>query len=49
MRDEEQKRNAIRYIENNPVKANLCRIPEEWPFGSARFRDPESRELKLSP
>jgi REP element-mobilizing transposase RayT len=47
MRDEEQKRKAIRYIENNPVKANLCRTPEEWPFSSARFRDPQARELKL--
>lgn len=47
MRDEEQKRKAIRYIESNPVKAKLCRTPEEWPFGSARFRDPQTRELKL--
>jgi REP element-mobilizing transposase RayT len=29
---------TILYIENNPVKAKLCRTPEEWPFGSARFR-----------
>lgn len=47
MRDEEQTRKAIRYIENNPVKAKLCRAPEEWPFSSARFRDPQTRELKL--
>jgi REP element-mobilizing transposase RayT len=47
MRDEEQTRKAIRYIENNPVKAKLCRTPEEWPFGSARFRDPQTWELKL--
>jgi putative transposase len=39
MRDEEQERTAIRYIESNPVKARLCRSPEEWPCGSARFRD----------
>jgi putative transposase len=39
MRDEEQERTAIRYIENNPVKARLCPSPEEWPCGSARFRD----------
>lgn len=26
------------YIENNPVKAKLCRTPDEWPFSSARFR-----------
>jgi REP element-mobilizing transposase RayT len=48
MRDDEQKHKAIRYIENNPVKANLCRAPEEWAFSSARFRDPQTRELKLS-
>ncbi len=49
MRDAEQTRKAIRYIENNPVKARLCRAPEEWPFSSARFRDPQTRELKLPP
>jgi len=47
MRNEEQTRKAIRYIENNPVKARLCCAPEEWPFSSARFRDPQTRELKL--
>jgi hypothetical protein len=49
MRDEEQRRKAIRYIENNPVKSKLCRAPEEWPFSSARFRDPQTRELNLPP
>jgi type I restriction enzyme R subunit/putative DNA methylase len=39
MRDEEQEKTAIRYIEANPVKAKLCRTPEQWPFSSARFRD----------
>jgi len=29
---------AVAYIENNPVKANLCEKPEDWPFSSARFR-----------
>ena len=29
---------TIRYIENNPVKAHLCKRPEDWPFSSARFR-----------
>ena len=29
---------TILYIEKNPVKAKLCRTPEEWPFSSARFR-----------
>ena len=26
---------VVRYIEDNPVKAGLCRTPEEWQFGSA--------------
>jgi REP element-mobilizing transposase RayT len=47
MRDEAQKIKAVRYIENNPVKAKLCRAPEAWPFSSARFRDPQTRKLKL--
>jgi len=46
MRDEEQERKAISYIENNPVKAKLCHGPEEWKFSSARFRD-ECRRLEL--
>ena len=46
MRMEEQARKAIRYIENNPVKAKLCPTPEEWNFSSARFRDGYS---KLAP
>ena len=29
---------TIAYIENNPVKARLCRSAEEWPYGSACFR-----------
>ena len=28
----------IRYIENNPVKARLCKHPEDWMFSSAPFR-----------
>jgi putative transposase len=39
MRSEEQERTAIRYIESNPVKSKLCQFAEDWPFGSARFRD----------
>jgi REP element-mobilizing transposase RayT len=26
------------YIDNNPVKAGLCNLPEDWRFGSARRR-----------
>ncbi len=29
---------TIKYIENNPVKARLCKRPEDWPFTSAWFR-----------
>jgi len=29
---------TVRYIENNPVKAKLCKGPEDWPFSSAWFR-----------
>jgi len=39
MRDEEQEKTAVRYIESNPVKAKLCRTAEDWSFSSARFRD----------
>jgi type I restriction enzyme R subunit/putative DNA methylase len=46
MRDEAQEKTAIRYIENNPVKAKLCRTAEQWPFGSAKFRD-EYRRLAI--
>jgi putative transposase len=49
MRDAEQIRKTVRYIENNPVSAKLCRAAEDWPFSSARFRDPQTFELKLPP
>ena len=29
---------TVKYIENNPVKARLCKRPEDWPFSSAWFR-----------
>jgi len=43
MRDSRQTQTAIRYIENNPVKAGLCQTSEEWAFSSARFRDEYQR------
>lgn len=46
MRSEEQERTAIRYIENNPVKAKLCRAAADWKHSCARFRD-EYRRLEL--
>ena len=45
MRDEDQERKAVRYIENNPVKVRLCRVDKEWPFSSARFRNQFHRLL----
>ncbi len=39
IRDEEHLAKAVRYIENNPVKAGLAKSPEEWLCGSARFRN----------
>ena len=41
--DEEHWRTAVRYIENNPVKAKLVSDPKAWPWSSARFRDEYGR------
>lgn len=30
--------NAVNYIESNPVRAGLCKFPDDWEFGSARYR-----------
>ncbi len=35
IRDETHFAYAKRYIEDNPVKAGLCRLPEEWRWSSA--------------
>ena len=35
IRNEAHYRNAVQYIEWNPVKARLVQAPEDWPFGSA--------------
>jgi len=35
IRNDEEKARIQRYIRNNPVKAKLCRAPEEWRWGSA--------------
>jgi putative transposase len=37
-RDEEEFYRIIAYIENNPVAADLCKSPADWPRSSARFR-----------
>ena len=38
VRNERHYWNTVRYIENNPVKARLCKKPSDWPFSSAWFR-----------
>ena len=38
IRNEQHYRNAIAYIENNPVKAGLCEKPVDWRWSSARRR-----------
>ena len=38
IRNAEHFRNAVSYIEHNPVKAGLCAKPSDWPFSSAWFR-----------
>jgi REP element-mobilizing transposase RayT len=38
IRNEDHYRNAVRYIEDNPVKAGLVMLPEDWRFSSARLR-----------
>ena len=37
IRDEEHLRTAIEYVENNPVKAGLVRVRQEWPWSSAKW------------
>ncbi|MEI6520592.1 MAG: transposase [bacterium] len=37
IRNEEHFTNEIQYIENNPVKARLCKQPQDWKWSSARF------------
>ena len=43
IRDANHFANTISYIENNPVKARLCKRPEDWPFSSAWFRARKER------
>jgi REP element-mobilizing transposase RayT len=39
IRDREHYASAKRYIENNPVKAGLCKEPEDWRWSSVAKRD----------
>lgn len=45
MRNTEQERKTVRYIESNPVKAMLVRETKEWTRCSARLRDEFGRLL----
>jgi REP element-mobilizing transposase RayT len=52
--DETHLRKAVRYTENNPVKAAFVCDPKQWLWGSARFRDeyerlPSERTADTSP
>jgi REP element-mobilizing transposase RayT len=38
IRDAKHFAQTVAYIENNPVKAHLCKTAQAWPFSSARFR-----------
>ena len=44
VRDERHFRNAISYIEYNPLKAGLCKKARDWKFSSAWFRNSKSDE-----
>ena len=39
IRDEKHCQVVVKYIEGNPVRAHLARVPEEWPWSSARNRN----------
>jgi putative DNA methylase len=43
IRDDEHLARCVRYVENNPVVAGLCKNPADWPFGSARLRAQSKR------
>lgn len=38
IRNEDHFNAAVSYIDNNPVKAGLARVPVDWQWGSARLR-----------
>ena len=45
IRNERHFRNALLYIENNPVKVGLCEKPEDWPWSSADWHAPPRASL----
>jgi putative transposase len=40
---------AVRYIELNPVRAGLCRRPEEWPWSSVHAHLQSTPDLLIDP
>src|SRR6266511_3880001 len=44
IRDRQHFDKTLRYIENNPVKAKLCKQPEDWPWSSAYWREKKEEE-----
>ena len=36
IRDEDHLRNACEYVLNNPVRAGLCALAEDWPWSGSR-------------
>jgi len=42
IRNAEHYAQAVAYIEENPVKAGLAKVKTDWPWSSARFRQPGS-------
>jgi REP element-mobilizing transposase RayT len=40
VRNENDLQHCVIYTEENPVKAGLCKKPEDWPWSSARRRSP---------
>ena len=47
IRNERHLEQAIDYIHNNPVKAKLCKAPEDWPWGSAAVGAPSPSSATL--
>ncbi|HEX7678647.1 MAG TPA: transposase [Thermoanaerobaculia bacterium] len=46
IRDERHFHTSVAYIENNPVKAGLCQVPEEWVFSSSGYREQRGRDAR---
>jgi len=42
IRDDAEHARLVAYVENNPVKARLCKSPEDWKWSSAHERAPRT-------